>query len=89
MACSTNVWNQLKNLSVDAIIAALKRDQWNEDSRGKTSGTRAFVKATAGRNLRIVIHYHPGKTYGAKFLKGLLDDIGWSEDDVRRLGLIK
>jgi predicted RNA binding protein YcfA (HicA-like mRNA interferase family) len=89
MAYSTNVWNQLKNLSVEAIISALLRDGWKEESRGKTSGTRAFMKVIGQSSARIVIHYHPGKTYGPKFLRGLLSDIGWSEDDLRRLKLIK
>ena len=39
---------------------------------------------------RIVsIHYHPRKTYHRGLLKGLLDDIGWTEDDMRRLKLLK
>ncbi len=65
------------------------RDGWREDGGGKTSGTRPFIKQAEGGNRRVVIHYHPGKTYGPKFLKGLLDSIGGSEDDLRRLRLIK
>ena len=37
----------------------------------------------------VTIHYHPGKTYGAKLLKGLLEDIGCSTADMKRLKLIK
>ena len=76
MAYSANVWDQLRNLSVDTIIKALLRDGWKEDSGGKISGTRPFIKMIENTNHRVVIHYHPGKPYGPKFLKGLLEDIG-------------
>jgi len=38
---------------------------------------------------RVSIHYHPHKTYGAGMLQRLLDDIGWTEDEMRTLKLIK
>ena len=38
---------------------------------------------------RVVIHFHPKKTMGPDLLKGLLKRIDWSEDDLRRLKLIK
>ncbi len=88
MAYSADVWRQLRNITVDELIRALERDGWVKDSGGKTSGTRAYTKGESPRK-RVVIHYHPGKTYGDKFLKGLLESIGWSEDDLRRLKLIK
>ncbi|MDW8141238.1 MAG: type II toxin-antitoxin system HicA family toxin, partial [Candidatus Bipolaricaulota bacterium] len=37
----------------------------------------------------VSIHFHPRKSYGPKKLQGLLEDIGWSEEDMRRLKLIK
>jgi hypothetical protein len=36
-----------------------------------------------------VIHYHPRKTYGPKLLTALLNEIGWTEADMRRVKLIK
>lgn len=89
MAFSSNVWNQLKNLSVDDFIAALERDGYvREERRG---AVLCYVKShhSVAQRRRIVVHYHPGKTWGAKFLKGLLKDTGWDEDDLRRLKLIK
>lgn len=38
---------------------------------------------------RVGIHYHPQKTYGANMLRALLNDIGWTPADMRRLKLIK
>jgi len=36
-----------------------------------------------------LIHYHPGKTWGPKFIIGLLTDIGWTEAEMKTLKLIK
>ena len=41
------------------------------------------------RGKRVTVHYHPGKTYGEKLLKELIKDIGWTEQDLLRLKLIK
>jgi predicted RNA binding protein YcfA (HicA-like mRNA interferase family) len=86
MAFPPNVWNQLKNLTASEIINALRRDGWEQEaSRGAVLG---FIKK-GPPNSRVTIHYHPKKTYGAKFLQGILEDIGWSEEDMHRLKLIK
>lgn len=77
------VWDQLKSLTAKDIIRALRRDGWGEeDSRG---ATRGFKKGKR----RVVIHYHPKRTYRPKLLKALLNGTGWTEDDLRRLKLIK
>jgi predicted RNA binding protein YcfA (HicA-like mRNA interferase family) len=87
MAFAPNVWNQLKNLTADNLISALERDGWEQDpaSKGATIG---YIKR-ASPNQRIVIHYHPKKTYGPKLLKALIADIGWTEEDLKRLRLIR
>ena len=65
---------------------ALEKDEWEKDS---PSGSRIpYVRV--GENKRVVIHYHPKKTYRSrKLLKGLLTDIGWTVEDLKRLKLIK
>jgi predicted RNA binding protein YcfA (HicA-like mRNA interferase family) len=83
MSFAPHVWAQLKNLTCDEIIAALKKDGWSQDT-GKGS-ERIYRKPPN----RVSIHYHPQKTYGPKMLKGLLDDIGWTEAQMRKLKLIK
>lgn len=87
MAFAQHIWNQLKNLTADEIISALLRDGWQKDPSSK-GAIMAYIKL-GPPNSRITIHYHPKKTYGAKLLQGLIADIGWSEDDMRRLKLIK
>jgi predicted RNA binding protein YcfA (HicA-like mRNA interferase family) len=78
------VWDQLKAKTCEDLIAALQKDGWMfEGTRGAVQGYRH----EDGR--RVTIHYQPGKSYGAKLLKALLEDIGWSAADMRRLKLIK
>lgn len=80
-----HVWNQLKNLTADDLIAALKKDDWTEDEG--VGAVRPFRSADGSK--RVTIHYHPQKTYGPGLLKALLDEIGWSEKQMRKLKLIK
>ena len=80
-----HIWDQIKNCRVEELQRALERDDWIQDAtRG---ATLVYYHAQSGR--RVVVHYHPGKTYGPKLLRGLLDDIGWTVEDLRRLKLCK
>lgn len=86
MDWSGNLWNQIKNKTCDELVSALKKDGWDLDTK---SGA-VHVYYHYDRKKRITIHYHPKKTYqSAKLLKGIINDIGWNEDDLRRLKLIK
>lgn len=85
MNYSPNVWNQLKNITADELIAALKKDGWYQDE--SVGAVLVFIKENPKK--RITIHYHPKKTYQAKLLKGLLEIIGWEEKRMRELKLIK
>jgi predicted RNA binding protein YcfA (HicA-like mRNA interferase family) len=87
LAFSSDVWNQIKNLTADEIISALLRDGWAKDPSSK-GAIIAFIKK-GPINRRITIHYHPKKTYGPGLPKGLIQDIGWTETDMKRLRLIK
>jgi predicted RNA binding protein YcfA (HicA-like mRNA interferase family) len=87
MAFSKNVWDQLKATTADELIAALQRDGFTKDP-ASGDATIAFIKA-GSPNQRVVIHYHPRKSYGPKLLKAMIADLGWSDDDLRRLKLIK
>ena len=81
---------QLKNKTPPDWIRALKKDKWiEEDRRG---ATRGFVKQIVngdGQRKRVVIHFHSKSQYGAKMIKKLLEDTGWSDKDLRRLKMIK
>jgi hypothetical protein len=93
MAFAQNVWNQLKNLTKGEFVSALQRDNWTLEQPSASSGSvRLYIKYNAlGKpERRIEIHYHHSSdTLGRNLLKGLLDDVGWTEKDMRRLKLIK
>lgn len=87
---SQDVWKQLKNKTVQDIIRALNKDGWiNEYSHRSTVAFRHPNRSEGSEHSRVVLHVHPKKTMGPKLLKGLLDTIGWGEDDLARLGLVK
>jgi predicted RNA binding protein YcfA (HicA-like mRNA interferase family) len=78
---------QLKNLTCDELIKALVKDGFY---RYKSSSSKLiYIKETASGRIRMVIHYHPQKTYGLKLLIGLLEETGWDREDLIRLKLIK
>ena len=85
MAISRSVWDQLKAKTADDLIRALEKDGWvGEDRRG---ATRGFVKDAQNGRDRLVVHYHPRKTYGPRLLKSLIKETGWTEDDIKRPAL--
>lgn len=85
MSFSESVWKQLKNKSIDKLISALLKDGFVLDDVVKTE---RVYRHPDGR--KVTIHYHTGsRTYGPKLLKALLQDMGWTENDLRRLKLIK
>lgn len=86
MALDGNVWDQLRNLTAGELAKALERDGWTLDTKG---GSQHIYRKATQPPRRVSVHYHPGKTYGAKMLRALLDDTGWTVDDYRRLKLIK
>jgi predicted RNA binding protein YcfA (HicA-like mRNA interferase family) len=82
---SKNVWQQLKNKNADDIISSLLADGFKLDAQVRTE---RVYRHQDGR--KVTIHYHPSKKeYGRSLLKALLEDIGWTEDDMRRVKLIK
>ena len=78
---------QLKNITADQLVKALKKDGWILDQECRDK--RAYIKDTGSSLNRITIHYHPQKTYSPGLLKDLLEDIGWTIEDLRRLKLIQ
>ena len=61
----STVWSQLKNITVESLMKALEKDGWEKH---KPNGARHPYKkeGNKGKAERIVIHYHPKKTYGPK-----------------------
>ena len=79
------VWNQLKNISKDELISALLKDGFQPDNR---SGSVRVFRHPDGR--RVGIHYHSGcDTFGPRLLRSVLEDVGWTVEDLERIKLIK
>jgi predicted RNA binding protein YcfA (HicA-like mRNA interferase family) len=88
MALPKHVWDQLKATTIEEFISALKRDGFESDPASSGGGTQAYIKCAKSGNIRVVLHYHPGKSWGPKFLKGLIESAGWTTSDLGRVGLI-
>ncbi len=75
----------LRNTPVRELVRALERDGFTLQRTTRTGG---FVyRNPDGRNT--FIHYHAGgDTVTRKTLANILRAIRWTEDDLRRLGLI-
>ncbi len=81
-----HVWDQVRNTTCKELIRALERDGFERDEVG-TGAVLIYRHPLDGR--RIDVHWKPGKTYGPKLLKSLLDDAGWTTPEaLRRVGLI-
>ena len=75
----------LRNTSVREIVRALERDGFVL-RRSTRSGGHVFAHAD-GR--MTVVHYlHGNDTLTRKTLDSVLQAVRWTEDDLRRLGLI-
>jgi predicted RNA binding protein YcfA (HicA-like mRNA interferase family) len=75
----------LRNASTRRIVQALDRDGFKFTER---QGSQRIYRHLDGR--RVVIHYHRAKdTLPPHVLRNLLIGTRWSEDDLRRLKLIR
>ena len=83
---SPNAWSQIKGLSLKRLKQALRDDEWTKEP-GQKGNRETWINKDRKRS--VVLHYHARKTFGPSLLKSLLKDIGWTEDDLERLGLIK
>lgn len=96
MALPKSIRDQLKKHTPDDYSNALQKDGWTRDV--KRGAVRIFYKdfvvedkdgKKTTKRRRVSIHYHPKKTYGTKLTEYLVASIGWSEEDMKRLKLIK
>ena len=85
MSSSRGVLRLLRNTPVRELIRALERDGFVRVRSRRTGGY--FYKHDDGR--RTVIHYHTGgDTLTRGTLASVISATQWTEEDVRRLGLL-
>ena len=72
-----------RGLTARLLIRALQADGFR---LARTRGSHRIYRHPDGR--RVVVAYHAlGDTFPVGTLKAMLADIGWTEEDLRRLGL--
>ena len=77
---------RLRSLTARDIISALNRDGFVFD-RG--SGSHQIYCHEDGRRVTVTFHA-PGDTFAPKTLRSMIeDDAQWTEEDLKRLKLIK
>ena len=73
-----------KNVTANEFRHALERDGFRQT---KKRGGHLIFRHPDGR--RVVLSYHgSGDTFPPKTLKAMIQDAGWTEEDIARLGLI-
>lgn len=77
---------QLRKVTVRELCAALERDGFILDRQ--RGSHRVYYRPEDKR--RVVVPYHrPSATLAIGTLSAIVRDIGWTEEDLRRLKLIK
>ena len=76
--------HKLKNIPVRDLLRALEQDGFQYRKR---KGSQRVYRHIDGR--RVVVHYHhPKDTLPPGTLQNFLQGTYWTEDDLKRLGLI-
>jgi len=78
-------YSKLRALTARRLVSALNQYGFKLD-REKGSH-RQYVHPEKGRVT--VSFHHPGDTFPPKTLKRIIEDAGWTEDDLKKLGLIE
>jgi len=79
-------YSRLRGLTVRQIIQALKRDRFYLDH---ATGSHYLFRHPDGRKVTISFH-HSGDTFKPDILKSIIEkQAQWTEDDLRRLKLLK
>lgn len=74
-----------KGVSAREFIKALEADAFTNT---RTNGSHHFHQHQDGRATTVSYHKR-SDTFPIGILKGMISDVSWTEDDLRRLDLIK
>ena len=79
-------WSRLRSITAQELIAALIRDGlWLR----RRSGSHRRYQHADGRRVTVSFH-HSGDTFRPQTLRSIIhDQARWSEDDLRRLKILK
>jgi len=77
-------YSRLRNVNAREIVSALNRDGFMWDRGG---GSHQVYYHPDGRRVTVMMH-GKSETFRRKTLKSMIEQAGWTEDDLRRLKLI-
>lgn len=77
-------YGPLRNLTARELVSALLRDGFEFD-RGR--GSHQLYYHPDGRRVTVAVHGR-SRTFARNTLKAMIEQARWTEDDLRRLGLI-
>lgn len=79
-------YSRLRSITARRLIQALKKDSFLLE---RQSGAHQQYRHPDGRMMTVSYH-RPGDTFSTKILKIMIEDQAhWTEDDLRRLKLLK
>ncbi len=79
-------WSRLRSLSTREMISALRRDGFFLRSQ---RGSHQRYRHADGRRVTVSFH-HQSDTFRPKTLRRMIEEQArWTEDDLKRLGLIR
>jgi predicted RNA binding protein YcfA (HicA-like mRNA interferase family) len=78
-------YSLLRNISAREMVRALNRDGFTLDHQ---RGSHQHYYHSDGRHVTVSFH-NPGDTFSIKTLKAMVQQARWTEDDLRRLDLIR
>ncbi len=78
---------ELRNITALNFTRALERDGFvfKRKSRG---GHRVYQHAETGKRISVPFHYS-GQTFGPGLIQQLIKAVGWSDEDLVRLRLVR
>ena len=79
-------WRALRSLTAREIISALMRDGFSLHNQ---RGSHQRYRHADGRRVTVSFH-RPGETFAIGTLRSMIEkQARWSEEDLRRLGLLR
>lgn len=76
---------QIKKLTAKELVKALKKDGFKCTTK---KGGHLIFRHPDNRRVTIAYH-HSGDTFPPKTLNNIIQDAGWTEENLKKLGLIK
>lgn len=85
MTESGELTHLLRNTPVQELISALRKDGFSLECETRTGGR---IYSHPDGRITVIHYHHRSDTLTRKTLRSVLEAIRWTEDDLKRLGMI-